>query len=193
MSSRDPYDDRYDDRERDRERANDRDPDAYDDVEPEGRAGRRDRFRQRARDKVSLPAMFLIIFGLLSLAFAVMMVALLLLTPDTVLRGQYDMMKEMFPQQQQPPYEEYVKQQQKTATGINAVRIILSALIVIGGIRMRSLQNWGLALAASIIAIIPLCPNECCCTLPFGIWSLVVLLNADVKRAFSMVPGPEGF
>jgi len=197
MSSRDPYDDRYDDgdRDRDRDRGRSEDADAYDDVRDDGagRAERRDRLYRQARRRVSLPALFLIIFGLLALAIAVMIVALLWLNPDVVLRGQYDMMQQMFPQQQQPPYEEYVKQQQQLSTAINGVRIILCVLIVVGGMKMRALQGYGLALAAAITASIPLCSNECCCTLPFGIWSLVVLLGSDVKLAFSLGSPPESY
>jgi hypothetical protein len=37
----------------------------------------------------------------------------------------------------------------------------------------------------SILSIIP-CTNSCCCIgTPLGIWALVVLLNSDVKLAFS--------
>jgi hypothetical protein len=42
-------------------------------------------------------------------------------------------------------------------------------------------------MTAAIIGIIPLCPNECCCATPFGIWAVIVLANTDVKRAFQMV------
>jgi hypothetical protein len=40
-----------------------------------------------------------------------------------------------------------------------------------------------MAMTAAILAIVPC---SCCCILnmPFGIWSLVVLLNEQVKAAF---------
>ena len=48
---------------------------------------------------------------------------------------------------------------------------------------MKSVQSYGLALAACILAIVPI---HCCCILgvPFGIWGLVVLVREDVKAAF---------
>jgi len=52
---------------------------------------------------------------------------------------------------------------------------------------MRALEGYGLAMTAAIIGIIPLCPNECCCATPFGIWAVIVLANSDVKRAFQIV------
>jgi len=117
----------------------------------------------------------------------VTVLALVWLAPDVMLRGQYDTMKDMFPNQPMPPYEEWAKQQQVTATLINILRVVMSILMTVGAMKMRSLEGYGLAMAASIIAIIPLCPNECCCATPFGIWGVIVLVNADVKRAFSIV------
>jgi hypothetical protein len=177
-------DDRYDDRRRDDGR---RDDGGYDDYEQPPDDDRRAARVRRARDRVSLPAIFLIILGLLSLAAAVTVLALIWMAPDVMMRSQYDTTKEMFPNQPLPPYEEYVKQQQVTATLINILRVVMSILMTVGAMKMRSLEGYGLAMTASIIAIIPLCPNECCCATPFGIWGLVVLVNADVKRAFSIV------
>ena len=54
--------------------------------------------------------------------------------------------------------------------------------------KMTRLQGWGLALAGSILAMIP-CGSCCCFTLPFGIWALVVLVNKDVKAGFQAVAG----
>jgi len=62
--------------------------------------------------------------------------------------------------------------------------LILTALVFYGGMKMRKMENWGLALAASIIALFP-CTSPCCCLgLPLGIWALVVLLDSSVKDAF---------
>jgi hypothetical protein len=42
---------------------------------------------------------------------------------------------------------------------------------------MKECDGYGLAIASSILMIVLIC-------LPIGIWSLVVLLNEDVKKAF---------
>jgi uncharacterized membrane protein HdeD (DUF308 family) len=186
MPDHDDYDyDRPDDRRRD-DGYDDHGREDYEDHEDPERGSRSARVR-RARERVSLPAIFLIILGLLSLFAAVTILALVWINPDVMLRSQYDMMKDMFPNQPLPAYEEWVKQQQITATLFNALRIVMSILMTVGAMKMRSLEGYGLAMTASIIAIIPLCPNECCCATPFGIWAVVVLVNADVKRAFSIV------
>lgn len=56
-------------------------------------------------------------------------------------------------------------------------------LILFGGIKMKSLQTYGLCMTASIVAMLPF---SCCCIigLPLGIWSLVVLSKPEVKNGF---------
>ena len=52
-----------------------------------------------------------------------------------------------------------------------------------GAVKMLQGRSWGLAMAASVIAMLPV---DCCCCLglPIGIWGLVALTRADVKQAF---------
>jgi len=64
------------------------------------------------------------------------------------------------------------------------VGLVLSIIVLVGAIKMKNLENYGLAMAASIIAMIP-CISPCCLLgLPFGIWSLVVLSDPAVKSSF---------
>jgi hypothetical protein len=65
------------------------------------------------------------------------------------------------------------------------VGVGLGGLIVLGGLRMMQLRAYGLAITASIIAMIPC--FSCCCSVigvPVGIWALVVLARPEVKAAF---------
>lgn len=67
---------------------------------------------------------------------------------------------------------------------IGGLGLIGGIVILLGGIKMRKLQNYGFCLAASIIAMIP-CVSACCIVgLPIGIWALVVLAKPEVKSAF---------
>jgi hypothetical protein len=62
--------------------------------------------------------------------------------------------------------------------------IMVSAVIFYGGLKMKRLENHGLAVAASILSIIP-CTSPCCFVgIPIGIWALVVLTKPEVKSAF---------
>jgi hypothetical protein len=64
------------------------------------------------------------------------------------------------------------------------VNIGIAVLIFVGAQKMKNLQNYGLAMTATILAMVP-CFSPCCLVgLPLGIWALVVLLKPEVKSAF---------
>jgi hypothetical protein len=66
----------------------------------------------------------------------------------------------------------------------NIIGIGIGAVIFIGAQKMKRLESYNWAMAASIIALIP-CISPCCLLgLPFGIWALVVLAKPEVKNAF---------
>ena len=58
---------------------------------------------------------------------------------------------------------------------------ICAFIIISGGLRMRGLRNYNLAVAASILAMIT--PGMLL-GLPFGIWALIVLTRQEVRAAF---------
>jgi hypothetical protein len=65
-----------------------------------------------------------------------------------------------------------------------AIGLLIAGLIIYASMEMKKLKQWGLAVGASILAMIP-CISPCCIIgLPIGIWSLVVLMRDDVKAAF---------
>ncbi len=67
---------------------------------------------------------------------------------------------------------------------IGIVGIAIGVVILVGAIKMKALEGYGLAMAVSILAMIP-CVSPCCLLgLPIGIWSLVVLLDPGVKSSF---------
>jgi hypothetical protein len=64
------------------------------------------------------------------------------------------------------------------------VGLLVAAFIIYASLKMKELTQWGLCVAASIIAMIP-CVSPCCIIgLPIGIWCLVVLTKPEVKAAF---------
>jgi len=71
------------------------------------------------------------------------------------------------------------------AMGSSLVGIIVAVFIIFAALKMKELEQWGLALTASILAMIP-CISPCCIIgLPIGIWCLVVLTKPEIKNAFS--------
>ncbi len=70
------------------------------------------------------------------------------------------------------------------AIGAGVVQIVLGIVVLLGAVRMKRLESYGLAMASAIIAMIP-CVSPCCVLgLPFGIWALVVLSDIHVRSAF---------
>lgn len=68
--------------------------------------------------------------------------------------------------------------------GCAALSLLLSPLVIYGGVQMMRGKSYGLACAAAVIALLP-CAT--CCFLigmPAGIWALIVLNQADVKAHF---------
>lgn len=66
---------------------------------------------------------------------------------------------------------------------ITVVAMIFDAVIIFGALQMKDLSSYGWAMTASVMAVIPF--GGCCIlSIPFGIWSLVVLNDPEVRRAF---------
>jgi hypothetical protein len=66
----------------------------------------------------------------------------------------------------------------------NVIAIGVAVVILLGALKMKKLESFGLAMTAAILAMIP-CLSPCCILgLPFGIWALVVLNKPEVKSAF---------
>jgi hypothetical protein len=68
----------------------------------------------------------------------------------------------------------------------SVVWMLLGALIIFGGVKMKSLKSYGLSMAAAVLAALP-CTSYWCCLigLPVGIWAIVVLMDQQVKASFT--------
>ena len=66
---------------------------------------------------------------------------------------------------------------------INLVIAAVNGFVLFGAINLLRLRNYGVAMVASIVAMLPC---QCCCLLglPAGIWALVVLNKPEVKSQF---------
>ena len=153
---------------------------------------RENQWFEEAQKRVQTPGTILVVFGLISVFLAVVTLALIAASPDTMYRPIYDWVANMQKQQPQnpqqlPAYEDRRKQQMIQSVAGNSISLICSIFIVLGGSKMKQLRSYGLAITGSVLGMIP-CTNSCCClSVPFGIWALVVLLNSDVKLAFAKV------
>lgn len=121
-----------------------------------------------AADQVNGPALFMMIAAGLNMAYAVLSLVATLIFNTALMGG--GMMNE----------DEALMRMIIGIPG-NVLAIIIGVLIIVGGAKMRKLESYGLAMAASILSIV-CCP--CCVGLGAGIWSLVVLCKPEVKAAF---------
>lgn len=132
--------------------------------------------RQMAMAQVSAPGTGLIVTGGLGIAVQVMLIALNLLGIGVAA---------VDPQQQAAadPVATMVGGTISIAFGLLAIAI--GGLIIWGALKMKALENYGLAMTISVLAAVP-CLSPCCLFgLPIGIWSIVVLMNDNVKRSFT--------
>ena len=131
--------------------------------------------REAALRRVKAPAIALIVVGAISAVGLVGNGALTLLTDAAAMQ-----------QQQAAMLDEYglgFLVSTGFTFGTTALGVVASIVIILGGLKMRALEGYGLAMTASILALVP-CLSCCCITLPFGIWALIVLMDANVKQAF---------
>lgn len=73
------------------------------------------------------------------------------------------------------------------------IGIVFSAVIIAGGVKLRSVQSYGLCMAGAVLCMLPCGSGSCCCCiigLIPGIWTIVTLMNDDVKAAFQQGSAP---
>lgn len=63
------------------------------------------------------------------------------------------------------------------------IGLAIAGFVWMGASKMKELRGYGMAIAASIVAMIP-CSCGCLVGLPIGIWALIVLMKPEVKEAF---------
>lgn len=132
-----------------------------------------------ARSKVSGPSIGLMIVGGIGIAFGLLGACNAIFSEPPVIPPNL---------QQDPDALRAMKTIQALSGPIGItmglLQIVVGGLIVFGAIMMKDLKYRPLAIAASILAIVP-CVSLCCIIgLPFGVWSIVVLYSPEVKAAF---------
>ena len=62
---------------------------------------------------------------------------------------------------------------------------LLQILVIFGGIAMVRAKGRGMAMTGAVLSVIPcLSSSLCMLGIPFGIWSLIVLGDSNVKQLF---------
>jgi hypothetical protein len=163
----------------------------YDDDRPRPRLMDRDRTRRR----VAAPALILIVFGAIGLALESVALVMAVADPTSMQVFSKEWIDNLPPGPEKTEWEKWYKESEadlRLDTPVNLGSCILGAVLslamLLGGVAMRTLGSYGLALVGAIAGIIPL-GGCCCCSMPVGIWAVIVLANEDVRAAFGR--GPE--
>jgi hypothetical protein len=170
----------------DYERRSDRYDDCYDDAEPDPQT------IAAAKSRVIGPAIGLIITGVLGLALAAL---------NAVQAAQFEELwqKEMQEIEDNPTIPADKKQEQlelmdKIGRIIQPLIIpqaifvlLISLVILVAGVNLQKLTSSGLVKTGAILSLIP-CISPCCFLgLVFGIWTLIVMAQPEVKAGFAAV------
>jgi predicted Zn finger-like uncharacterized protein len=143
----------------------DDDQDDEDDEEDRPRRRRKRSRRAAALQAVSVPAILLIVIGVLGIFMGIANIAVsaagLGIAPEDRARPGFMAGR-------------YIG---------SFVSLIWGIVVAAGGFKMKSLQSRGSAMTGAIVAMVPC--NPCClCGFFVGIWALVAMNNSDVRKAF---------
>ena len=147
-----------------------------------------------ARSKVSTPGILLIIVAILNILVGFYWTfrgVNAMLHPHQIEQA----FAQMSPEQQKQfdelkkqgfDIQKYAQMGGPTNLALGIIAVLCALVILFGGIQMRNLRGYGLAVFGSILALIPCISPTACCVLGevAGIWGLVVLMSQDVKSAF---------
>jgi hypothetical protein len=146
---------------------------------------------QAARAQVNAPGIFLIVVGILGVLMSLVSIGMgawfLLMSEE-----QFDEMmkpqKEMYGKLLGEKMAEEMYGNRTFLGGENVASgllVFLSSLVtILGGVRMRQLRSYGLAMTGAILAAVP-CTSGCCIGGQIaGVWTLIVLLNPAVRSMF---------
>jgi len=131
--------------------------------------------QQTAADKIKLPAIGLLVVGILGIVSCLYDVLNVVFGFTAALLKDVDL----------PPQ---ARQLIGASSSYGLIFVVINAagsgFLIWAAAQMLKQRNHTAALVASALAIIP-CWGGCCCLgLPVGIWALLVLMKPDVKSAF---------
>jgi hypothetical protein len=140
--------------------------------------------RARALSEISGPAIGLMVTAGLGIANGLFSLAAVMFGFAV---GNFNRMHTPRFQGESPEMARFLQMLQSGAGGVagSFVHIALGIFILFAALKMKKLESHGLAVAASILALVPCCSPCCCVGIPLGIWALVVLNKSEVKGYFT--------
>jgi hypothetical protein len=140
---------------------------------------RRRRFYRAARDEIRGPAIALMIVGMINCILGALRIVASIVwmafqdSPELKGRPEFHGMQ---------PFMIFAG---AAGIAIAITGIVVGAVITYGAAKMLKLKRYKLAMATSILSLVPVVTFCCILGVPFGIWSIVILCKPEVKDAFS--------
>jgi DNA-directed RNA polymerase subunit RPC12/RpoP len=137
------------------------------------------RFYRAARDEIRGPAIGLMIVGMINCILGALRIVLYIAfmafrdSPELKGRPEFNDMQPL------------MILAGAAGIAIAIAGIVVGVIITYGAAKMLKLKRYKLAMASSILALVPVVTFCCILGVPFGIWSIVVLCKPEVKNAFS--------
>lgn len=142
--------------------------------------------RPGAKAKLIVPAVGLILIGVLSVLYAIFNSLLSGQTKSNIDRQirQVEMSQAMDATQKKQ-FQLIMRLYKDYMPLFNGLSAVCGAVIGIGGFQMMSLSARPVCFAAAILSIIPF--TNCCCCLGcvFGVWAIIVMNLPDVRSGFA--------
>ncbi len=147
--------------------------------------------RTKAAGMVKAPAICMLVVAIIGILCQIGLIVFYLAFPGVMRQFMASMEKQAPPkdrakmEEAKEKIDEAEQQLKNPVNFIGPVLGILSSIFVIfASIQMMRLQTWPLALAGAIVVMPPYLSGCWCLGLPVGIWSIVVLVNQNVKASF---------
>ena len=126
-------------------------------------------FKSSVRSRLKVPAIGMLVAGIVNLLAALSIVLIPVLFPVLVADLEEPSLRKII----------------TLLVGVIAlVSLVLGIILLLGAARMLDLQSHRIALLAAVVAILPGAPGFPI-SLPFGIWAMLVLSRRDVRTAFA--------
>ena len=134
--------------------------------------------------KVAGPAIGLIVVGVLGVLLTIPSFFVGMIDPSI-----FDELQAKLPPEAREHFDvtEIIANSTSTLSTVwNVLILVANVFIAWAGVRMLSLKSWTAAIVASSLMLVTCCVQCCCCPIGvgIGIWSLIVLLDPNVKQAF---------
>lgn len=137
----------------------------------------------RTRSALLPPALCLLFSAFVGLFLCGLLIANVYLLGDN-LRAELQRQAALDPRLQPAQQEAVVELTYLFFKVVPPVGAVLSLIVALAAVQMLRLRSYWLAVTGSVLSLINIGAVCCLLGLPFGIWSLVVLLRPEIKNSF---------